>query len=68
MEDLETADQRVKFGRLDDNTMPVTWAERGLTWLHANRPAVFGDMMLAIVGVDYHVSGRANANGNGARA
>ena len=41
----------VSFGPRDDDEMPLTWAERGLTWLKENRPAVFADMMLAIVSV-----------------
>ena len=67
VEDLDTVPARIMFGARDDDTMPSTWAERGLKWLHDNRPAVFADMMLAIVGVDYHVSGRRNSNGNGTR-
>lgn len=42
---------RVKFGARDDDSMPASWAERGLTWLHDTKPAVFAEMMLAIVGV-----------------
>lgn len=43
---------RVSFGPRPDDVMPITWANRGLTWLKANRPGVFADMMLAVVGVE----------------
>jgi hypothetical protein len=39
------AEQRVSFGQRDDDSMPVTWASRGLAWLKANRPQAFADMM-----------------------
>ena len=64
MEGMETAEQRVKFGKRDDDTMPSTWAERGLTWLHDNRPAVFMDMMYAVYGIEKR---SRSHNGNGAR-
>jgi hypothetical protein len=38
-------EQRVNFGTRDDDTMPLTWASKALTWLKANRPLVFADMM-----------------------
>jgi len=41
----QVTEQRVQFGNRDDDSMPVTWAARGLTWLKANRPQVFADMM-----------------------
>lgn len=47
----------IAFGPRDDDKMPHTWAERGLTWLHKNRPAVFAAMMLAITGVEAKVTG-----------
>ena len=42
----QVTEQRVSF-RKDDptKTMPVEWASDGLTWLYANRPQVFADMM-----------------------
>ncbi len=43
---------RVKFGPRDDDTMPHSWAERGLTWLKENRQPVFADMMLAVLEVN----------------
>lgn len=55
---------RLSFGARDDDDMPLTWAERGLTWLHDNRENVFADMMLAIVGVEPSRRGRPR---NGAR-
>ena len=56
---------RVSFGTRDDDDMPIGWAERGLTWLHDNRPGVFGDMMLAIMNIDIPRRGRPrNANGH----
>ena len=47
----------VSFGTRDDDKMPHSWAERGLTWLHKNRPQVFAAMMLAITGIDARVTG-----------
>jgi len=41
----QVTEQRVQFGARDDDSMPVSWAARGLTWLKANRPQVFADMM-----------------------
>lgn len=46
------APARISFGPRDDDSMPASWASRGLTWLKENRPSVFADMMLAIVGVE----------------
>ena len=46
-----TAPVYVSFGPRDDDEMPLIWAERGLTWLKENRPAVFADMMLAVLNV-----------------
>ena len=43
---------RIAFGARDDDTMPLSWAERGLRWLRAERPQVFADMMLAILAID----------------
>lgn len=48
----------VSFGKRDDDKMPHTWAERGLAWLHENRPNVFADMMLAVVGINAHTTTR----------
>jgi len=48
----EKAPARVQFGARDDDSMPLSWAERGLTWLKAERPMVFADMMLALLGID----------------
>lgn len=50
--DTEKAAPRVQFGARDDDSMPLSWAERGLTWLKAERPMVFADMMLALLGID----------------
>jgi hypothetical protein len=38
-------EQRVNFGTRDDDTMPLAWASKALTWLKVNRPQVFADMM-----------------------
>jgi hypothetical protein len=43
---------RVRFGRRDDDTMPLSWAENGLEWLRSERPQIFADMMLAILGIE----------------
>jgi hypothetical protein len=43
---------RVQFGTRDDDSMPLSWAETGLEWLKNERPQVFGDMMLAILGIE----------------
>jgi hypothetical protein len=43
---------RVRFGHRDDDTMPLSWAENGLEWLRSERPQVFADMMLAILGIE----------------
>lgn len=44
---------RVQFGARDDDSMPLSWAEKGLTWLKAERPQVFADMMTsAVFGID----------------
>lgn len=43
----------VPFGSVEnDDVMPFSWAERGLTWLHQNRPQVFADMMLHVMRVE----------------
>jgi hypothetical protein len=52
MDDTENRGERVSFGPRDDDSMPFSWAERGLTWLRADRPQVFADMMLAILAID----------------
>jgi hypothetical protein len=52
MDDTENRGERVSFGPRDDDSMPLSWAERGLTWLRADRPQVFADMMLAILAID----------------
>ena len=44
---------RVQFGPRDDDSMPLSWAEKGLTWLKAERPQVFADMMTrAVFGIE----------------
>jgi len=44
---------RVQFGARDDDSMPLSWAEKGLTWLKAERPMVFADMMTrAVFGIE----------------
>jgi hypothetical protein len=43
---------RIAFGARDDDTMPLSWAERGLVWLRANRESAFRDMMLAILDIE----------------
>lgn len=51
-DDTETTPRRIQFGPREDDDMPVSWAQRGLTWLRAERPQVFAAMMLAVLGVD----------------
>jgi hypothetical protein len=46
------APPRVKFGPRPDDDMPVTWAERLLTWLKSERPNVFADGMLVVFDVE----------------
>jgi hypothetical protein len=58
-------DDDVSFGPRDDDKMPRSWADRGLTWLKAERPQVFAQMMLAIVAVNANVTG--NGSGRGRR-
>jgi len=41
-------EDRVSFGA---QSMPKSWAEAGLTWLHTEQGEIFGEMMCAIVGV-----------------
>jgi hypothetical protein len=53
---------RVKFGPRDDDDMPVSWAEKGLTWLKNDRPQVFADMMMAILDIE-RTTGRKRGNG-----
>lgn len=47
----------VPFGPREDDRMPYTWAERGLTWLHQTHPNIFGDMMLHTMGVERRARG-----------
>lgn len=45
--------QRVQFGTRDDDSMPLSWAEKVLTWLKDERPQVFADAMTsAVFGID----------------
>ena len=64
MDDTETTPARVKFGAREDDTMPVTWAERGLKWLRENRQNVFMDMMQAVYGIEKKPRGNAKKNGH----
>lgn len=48
----QAAAVRVSFGQRDDDSMPLSWAERGLTWLKTNKPRVFADMLLAVLEVE----------------
>jgi hypothetical protein len=41
--------QRVQFGTRDDDSMPLSWAEKVLTWLKDERPQVFADAMTSAV-------------------
>ena len=44
---------RVNFGTRDDDSMPVSWASRGLTWLKIHRPKEFAAMMIeGVFGVE----------------
>ena len=48
----------VSVGPRDDDKMPHSWAERALTWLHEKHPNIFGDAMMATMGVDAHTTKR----------
>ena len=44
---------RVQFGARDEDSMPLSWAEKVLTWLKAERPQVFADAMTrAVFGIE----------------
>jgi len=48
-----TTEQRIPFGPRDNQNMPADWAADGLTWLFANKPQVFAEMMTAgILGIE----------------
>jgi hypothetical protein len=52
-------EQDVSFGPRDDDAMPVSWAAKGLTWLKANRPQQFADMMTeGVFGIEKTRRGR----------
>ena len=40
---------RVKFGPLDDQDMPLSWAEKMLTRMRETNPNGFGKLLAAIV-------------------
>jgi len=47
------AEQRVRFGPGETDTMPLDWAENALTWLRSERPQVFADMMtVGVFGIE----------------
>jgi hypothetical protein len=52
MDDTENRGERVSFGPRDDDSMPLSWAERGLTWLRETRPNVFRDLILVALELD----------------
>jgi len=55
----EIADlSRLRFGDAPHQSMPAEWAEPGMRWLFDHHPRVFGEMMLAIVGIDAKPRGR----------
>jgi hypothetical protein len=56
----ETAPVYVKFANGPTDEIPLDWAQRGITWLYANRRQVFADMMLHIW--DAERPKRANGN------
>jgi len=43
---------RVKFGARPDDTMPLSWAERLLTWLRTSHPNVFADGMFSVLDIE----------------
>lgn len=57
----DAEEPRVSFGPGPSDTMPLVWAEECLTWLYANRKTVFGDMMLARLGIEKKTPGRKPA-------
>ena len=48
-----TQSARARFGTRDDDTMPLSWADRGLTWLHDTHPEVFAAMMCHVTGLEW---------------
>lgn len=52
LEQLTAPPPRVKFGPRPDDDMPLSWAERMLTWLKSERPNVFMDGMFAVMGAE----------------
>lgn len=44
---------RVQFGAREDDSMPLSWAEKVLTWLKNERPQVFAAAMTeAVFGIE----------------
>jgi hypothetical protein len=58
----EKREPDVPFGKRDNEKMPLSWAEKGLTWLKNDRPQVFADMMMAILDIE-RTTGRKRGNG-----
>jgi len=44
---------RARFGIRDDDTMPLSWADRGLTWLYDTHPEIFAAMMCHVTGLEW---------------
>lgn len=57
----EAQEPRVPFGDGPSNTIPLSWAEDVLRWLYAERKQVFGDAMLARLGIEKTRPGRKPA-------
>jgi hypothetical protein len=51
--DVAGAGARARFGARDDDTMPLSWADRGLTWLHDTHPEIFAAMMCHVTGLEW---------------
>jgi len=60
MEMTERPELPVEFRKGDPTKrMSVEWASDGLTWLYANRPQVFADMMTeGVLGIEKRTRGR----------
>ena len=57
---IYSGEPRIIFGPHDSQNMPHDWASRGLTWLYAQRPQVFADMMtIGILGIEKRAGRRS---------
>ena len=63
MSDLDIAAReiRVRFTERPDrpdDTIPLSWAEQGMCFLHEHYPEIFGRMMLHVMGIEKTGRGR----------